>query len=270
MWYEQVRKARSLFAGRVIKLGTARTRHIKWDELDWSKPDSELAREVKRSPASVRNYRMRLNKPTVPNALLWKVHQKVTPEKLASTDWENRRDVDLGREWGVTRERARQIRIEQGAPPCKWSRRRLTSVAVQKWLVQHRELVEGKHYRSIISLIPSALSGESKMKIVKSLGIKYTSGRERTSFLYNNSFIVNWELPNRDIELIWCLGENAAGNHRRKTAQHPPKWDGKRHRFNRSEPEYVKAVQTEVNKAKAAGRPVPDDLVYRITGVQPV
>lgn len=83
----------------------------KFKALDWTKSNVDLSRETGYSLGVLSNWRRRLNMPLV-NMFT----KKVSEEQLSSADWENRRDIDLAREWGVSRERVRQLRAERNSP----------------------------------------------------------------------------------------------------------------------------------------------------------
>ncbi len=103
------------------KLGRSPVKHTKYypacEQWDWSQSDTAIAREQKVSVATVHNWRVRLNKPPAPRD-----YARLPPEQARAPvfDWESinweQPDVEIAREVGCTRERARQKRAELGKP----------------------------------------------------------------------------------------------------------------------------------------------------------
>lgn len=77
--------------------------------MDWSKHDSQLAEEAGTSSNRVRYWRAKLGKPTSPNRYRHRWHKNFRLKKYGHLDW-SKRDVDLAREVGVSRERIRVVR----------------------------------------------------------------------------------------------------------------------------------------------------------------
>lgn len=88
--------------------------------MDWNKQDVLIARETGAHPAMVRYYRLKFGFPSPnkwnhanPNSH-WK--GKLTARLImANADW-SLQDIALAEIYGVTRERARQIRVLLGKP----------------------------------------------------------------------------------------------------------------------------------------------------------
>lgn len=94
----------------------------KYVSLDWSKRDCELSDELGVSQYRIYYWRKRLKKP---RPALW--HKRRDGKKnnqiaanYGHLDFENKRDVDLATECGISRERIRQARAYLGKPKSRF------------------------------------------------------------------------------------------------------------------------------------------------------
>jgi hypothetical protein len=135
--------------------------------------------------------------------------------KWSKVDW-SKRNIELAEETGLSRERIRQIRQQVGAPkPAHRNRRKRKAAQALRWAKDNLEKLKG-------------LS-------ISELGRKYGLSRWQGSVVYqffkpllrdgrpkHRWDLMNFRLPNRDLERIWRLPYNIAGPHRiRKQLQHP-------------------------------------------------
>jgi hypothetical protein len=137
--------------------------------------------------------------------------------KWSKVDW-SKQNCELADEMGLSRERIRQIRQEVGASkPTHLHRRIRKSAQALQWAKDNLEKLRG------LSLAE--------------LGRKYGLSRGQGSAVYQflKPFLrdgrrkhpwdlMNFRLPNRDLERIWRLPFNMAGPHRVRKQLQQPKW----------------------------------------------
>jgi hypothetical protein len=243
-------------------LGRTKYSDIGWLSLDWTKQDAELARELSLSPTVVRSYRRRLNQPRSPRSGQHAEGRKVDMEVVAKADWANFRDVDLARQWGITRERVRQLREQLKAPPCRFGRHSPAAVKILLWLEKNRAEVEDKQASEIAKLIPYDYTLLTVYKCLRASGIpfKWCSNRKPERPIDE----MNWELPNRVLEIVWHVSRNRAGIYRYLQKKQPPRWDarGKR-KLEELPPELLEALRAELKKAKEHGYETSEEAALR-------
>lgn len=97
----------------------------------------------------------------------------VSKEQWESADW-NLRDVDLGRLFGVCRERVRQIRKRLGKPAPENHRQSNKMIVVKSWLESMRGKVEQMTADDLLELCPfkSVISRSYLVHICRKIGIQ--------------------------------------------------------------------------------------------------
>ena len=166
--------------------------------------------------------------------------------KWSKVDW-SKQNVELAAETGLTQERIRQIRQQIGALQSPHKKRwRKTAKALQ-WAKDNLDKLKGLSWAEV--MLKDGLP---------------PSGRESTlhqflkPFLRNGSQkhrwdLMNFRLPNRDLQRIWKLPYNTAGSYRYRTQLPPPKWffrgPGYTHFTRRQLQAYHWAVKAEERKA---------------------
>ena len=168
--------------------------------------------------------------------------------KWSKVDW-SKQNCELADELALSRERIRQIRQQVGASkPTHLHRRIRKSAQALQWAKDNLEKLKGLSWAELMR--------------------KYGLSRWRRSavyqflkpFLRNGSRkhrwdLMNFRLPNRDLERIWRLPFNLAGPHRvRKQLQRPTWYYGRgrgyMHFSGREEREaYRRAVKAEERNA---------------------
>lgn len=245
-------------AGRLLyghgKLCNARYRHIPWRKLDWTKNNQELAIETGVSIQVVQKIRHRLNHPAV-NGVYRNRRESAVPEMLATTDWQWERDADIARRFGVSRERVRQIRLEHRLPECliRGAQNDAETLLAQKWICANRNSLDGRIATEVADECPGNLKIERKYDLLRKWGVKLQYYKHPLPA--EAGLPINWELPNQLIELIWNRPKAWASLNRYRWNKVSPKYET---RFVGLEsalknPDCVKAIEVEIEKAKAAG-----------------
>lgn len=243
---------------------------VKWDEMDWTKNNNQLGREMKLSPQLVGKFRNRLGKPPAERKV-GSGKRKIDPELLRNADWENKIDVELARAWGVSRERVRQLRDLQGRP-CLVRNRTYQSRLAAKWLAENAQKISGQHMHDVIRQMPGALGLPTKRDLVRESGIVVDENRRWTASRYTDTLVpktVNWDLPNKFLHMIYIGTErngknwNRVATDRSRLNAPKSKWwsSGFANRFI-FDPEFHKALEVEIKKAKAMGRIVDEKTIH--------
>ena len=97
--------------------------------------------------------------------------QKVTTAQIQNADWENSRDVDLARDWDITRERARQLRQQYGGP-CALKHKSSTAIKIIEWLATKPNLW-GKDASEVMAAIKIPTSQSVKRNAMLASDIQF-------------------------------------------------------------------------------------------------
>ncbi len=187
--------------------------HIDWKNLDWSKGDNQLSAENKCTVGAVKGIRARLGLPNgSPNGE--KSNRIVSKEMIESVNWESLRDIDLAKQWHVSRERVRQIRQQNGFPVCNRNSFRPMSREFEEWIIANKDGIEGKIASEVADLCPITISHLEKLKIMRKSSIPFLFRQKRKSIAL--SLPINWELPNSILENVWNKCHNWAASNRLK------------------------------------------------------
>ena len=145
------------------------------------------------------------------------LQRKAFLAKWSKVDW-SKRNIELAEEIGLSRERIRKIRQQVGAPkPTHRNRRKRKAAQALQWAKDNLEKLKGVS--------------------IAELGRKYGLSRWQGSAVYqffkpflrdgrrkHRWDLMNFRLPNRDLERIWRLPYNMAGPHRVRKQFQQPKW----------------------------------------------
>jgi hypothetical protein len=164
--------------------------------------------------------------------------------KWSSVDW-SKQDAELAAETGLSRERIRQIRQLVGAPKSPHHGRVRKSAGALRWAKDNLDNLKGLSAAELgrkYGLSPHWRVGP----LYQFLKPVLRDGR----FIRKHRWdLMNFRLPNRDLERIWRLPFNAAGSYRRRNQRPTPTWA-----FKRGHPQfsgrgqlqaYHRAVKTE-------------------------
>ncbi len=236
-----------------------------WASLDWSQSNNELHRRTGIGIGTIARYRKKLAMPN-PSTPPRGEKYKLTPEMIAAADWVYERDVDLGRKWGVSRERVRQLRQALHKPQCRAKNTSAKILELFRWIDENRAGIEGKHVADVLPLMPEA-SRPVRIRCLRKAGVKlhYLFGHSQC---HPHWKLINWALPNIVIEMIWtsCSGINGIANARVRWSFGPPKWAVQR--YDVITDDLIATARTEILRAVDYGVIPNEDafnkwLVYR-------
>lgn len=240
--------------------------NLAFQNADWSKTNEQLAGEIGCASHTVKYWRDSLQKPRSSRQNWNKQKRLVTDEQIKAADWEFKTDVALSREWGISRERVRQIRARGKFPECRlknWHDRETFQFA--EWVERHRDTaLKDKSGKEVIDAAPDEFKGsmsrEGMRKVLLRLGFKVTRIRKPRKYPVDR---INFALPNIALSFIWDAPKNVFGSMRYRECRPAPKWKvngGFCVRFL-SDPQFLDAVQREIEVAKQNGfTPREDDL----------
>jgi hypothetical protein len=139
--------------------------------------------------------------------------------KWNKIDW-TKQDIQLAAEIKLSRERIRQIRLRLGAPKSPHHREIRKSTLALQWAIDNQD----------------KLLGLSQAEITRKYGLRMD---DRSGALYQfikpllrngNLFrkhrwdLMNFDLPNHDLERVWNVPRNMLGSYRRRNRRPPPRW----------------------------------------------
>jgi len=204
-----ISKLRHKFGRR--KLFNAKTAHVNWRQLDWTKNNQELSRELGISITSIVKQRLRLGhaQPINPQK-----NRAVTQEMIEAVDWSICHDSHLAKQWGITRERVRQIRQQNQKPKCQLNTCDSLTMEFEKWLLDNESTVTGMLAAEVANMSPSTLNKSRKFYVMKRTRIPFIFKRFREHSSIN--LPINWYLPNVFIESIWNKSHNWAASTRNR------------------------------------------------------
>ncbi len=177
-----------------------------------------------------------------------RLSQKIA-KRWGAVDW-TLQNSEIAEIMGVSRERARQIRVLFGAPLSPTHGRKLKhkheTMELLKWFHDNRRL-SGKitaHDASMRSPYPNEVATMRFRRMAKQAGFEFF--RPIRSELY--IMPINWELPSSDIARIWKRTPQRISNHRCRVGTLPKAlW---RHRQGNFPEKYLRALLLEEKKAK--------------------
>ena len=151
------------------------------------------------------------------------LQRKAFLAKWSKVDW-SKQDCELADEMGLCRERIRQIRKQVGAPkPTHHRRVRKTAQALQ-WAKDNLDKLKGLSWAELRRKygLPRHWRGSPLYQFLKPFLRDGSLNRKHRWDL------MNFSLPNRDLERIWRLPYNMAGPYRFRKQLQRPTWRFKR------------------------------------------
>lgn len=193
------------------KLFNYQTAHIKWNELDWTKNNQQLSRELGIGISGIVKHRIRLGHPQPPAE---SSNKAVTSEMIEATDWAMVHDTHLARDWGISRERVRQIRQQNQKPKCQLNSCDSLTMELEKWLIENKDSIAGMLASEVADMCPVVLNKTQKFYVMKKSEIPFIFKRQRQHSSLD--LPINWELPNAFLEAIWNRCRNWASSTRNR------------------------------------------------------
>ena len=176
------------------------------------------------------------------------LQRKAFLAKWSKVDWSTQ-NCELADEMGLSRERIRQIRQQVGASkPTHLHRRIRKSAQALQWAKDNLEKLKGLSWAELMR--KHGLSRWRGSAVYQFLKPFLRNGRRKHRW-----DLMNFRLPNQDLERIWRLPFNIAGRHRVRKQLQQPTWyyrqgRGYMHFSGRGEREaYRRAVKAEERNA---------------------
>ena len=166
----------------------------------------------------------------------------VTPQQWSKVDW-RRRDADIARVLGVTRECVRLVRKSKGVGPSAAQR---AIRDFEHFVAAQRERLHGLLVEDVIRHSATDLPYHVVRRVLRDNDVR---PHEPHSPLRE----VNWKLPNRDLATIWGTSARYIANLRARLDVGPSKWNARRRDIGRSS-EYNAALAREKQRAQAERR----------------
>lgn len=166
----------------------------------------------------------------------------VTPQQWARVDW-SRRDADIARSLGVTRECVRLVRKAKAVGP---SAAQSAIRNLEHFVATHRERLHGLLVEEVIHHSGTDLPYHVVRRILRDHDVR---PHEAHSPLRE----INWKLPNRDLANLWGTSARYIANLRARLQVGPSKWNARRRDIGRSS-EYSTALARERQRAQAHRR----------------
>jgi hypothetical protein len=242
-----------------VRLGhhssTKLTRLFDWASVDWSKNNGEIAAELGTSINNARKYRAKAGRKNPFTTDASRPHRKVTKEMIETANWLEDRDVDICQRWGVTRERVRQLRIENKKPACIYKDRH--GLPMMKAIAGLRHELTGLDLAAItnrLTPVVGAIRRPSLISALRFLGVDYASKKIRNKRMKYPYDDMNWELPNCILSIIYDAPKNVIARGRHLNCKPAPNWT-MGGAFNRKfeDREFQGAVAQEILFAESKG-----------------
>lgn len=250
-----VGKWRDIITGRSCQKHPAKKLNIDWDSLDWSKNNTTLAKELGIPYRDVRRARTVLRKP-FPSKDSY--HRVIDRDKLDAVDWEMTKDVDIAKQFNVSRERIRQLRNELQKPACLVKGLGLNATACVKWMLKHKTELDGKIRRDIADMFnkehPDVFTRSEVYKSIHMSNIKISLDRPKYGRYRKRDWSgVNFSLPNIVLQMIYDFPSHIIAVSRDKYFKGRPGWHigGYSKLFN--DEGFIAELEAEKAKAIAAG-----------------
>lgn len=236
--------------------------------VDWTKNDQEISAELKMDPGVVCGWRHRLGHPVATHYKPRYTNDtaRVSAEDIANADWARFTDAELGRGWGISRERVRQIRQKNNLPRCKFLNIRQSDAEILRWIDDHRAELEGKTIKEAATLIPSDRDVTVKQRWLAKCSVTTTPSFERDkSHPYGPEWLpkVDWRLPNCVLIFAWRKKVFFFATHRYRLLKPKAAWHpagGFSTFFTRED--FQAAVRAQFEVARQAGI-IPDEKGFK-------
>jgi hypothetical protein len=169
----------------------------------------------------------------------------VSPQQWSKVDWA-RRDADIARSLGVTRECVRLVRKSKGVGPSA-AQRAIRNF--EHFVATQRDRLHGLLVEDVIRHSGTDLPYHVVRRVLRDGDVQ---PHEPHSPLRE----INWKLPNRDLAAIWATSARYIANLRARLEVGPSKWNARRRDIARSS-EYNAALTKEKQRAQAERRRKP-------------
>jgi hypothetical protein len=212
-----------------------------WAAADWTKPNTLIANEAGVNDLTVIAWRTALNKPKNPRKPRDPKPKEERRQEWQTWDW-SKLNSQIARQHGIGRERVRQIRRLLDKPNPNPELRRPVSALIEAKINEFVHLTSREAAKAI------GCTRDQLLNAARPLGIRFakqgSNPTERPEWA-----IMNWRLPNRDLEKVWGLTFGRVASKRNRSSKPPPVYDI---RFGKqiSDPKYAEELEAE--KAKAA------------------
>jgi hypothetical protein len=166
----------------------------------------------------------------------------VSREQWSKVDW-TRRDAQIARELGVTRECVRLVRRARGMGP---SAAQVATRELEHFIALKRDKLHGLLVEDVIHHCATDLPYHVVRRILREQGVR---PHETQSPLRD----IDWRLPNRELANIWGTSARYIANLRARVGVGRAEWsarNGSAHRNGK----YTAALAAERQKVKAARR----------------
>ncbi|HXE52462.1 MAG TPA: hypothetical protein VN541_05570 [Tepidisphaeraceae bacterium] len=165
--------------------------------------------------------------------------RSVSREQWSRVDW-SRRDADIARELGVTRECVRLVRRARGMGP---SAAQTVTRHLEHFVQINRDRLHGLLVEEVIAHCGTPLAYHVVRRVLRENDVR---PHEPQSPLRN----VDWRLPNRDLAQIWGASPRYIANLRARLDAGPAQWNARRRETDQNA-KYAAALAQERQKAEA-------------------
>jgi hypothetical protein len=249
--YQTICKARREVGHKPI--ATAAHPKIDWKTVDWSRNNQQLSSELRVPVGTVKFIRERNN---FQEPIINSEHgnRLITDEMIAAVQWNLSRDIDISKQWHVSRERVRQIRQQRGYPVCAINSVEIKAVEFEKWLLENKDLITDKNAHEVADSCPIKLIMHRKRELMRKSTIPFQWERPAAGAI--TGVPINWELPNKLLASIWNIKPHQIANHRCQWGKPHPKFTTCGRYFDRIKeiPGFKEALAAEIQKAKTLGK----------------
>jgi hypothetical protein len=188
-------------------------------------------------------------KTRLPTVSFWQLLHRANLARWSQWAW-SKTDTELAEEHGVCRERVRQIRLEIGARKAAHPHQSRKARAALQWAKDHLEQLKGLTWRDAVREYGHPTEYNSPLH--KFLKPYVRNGR----FIQKHRWdLMNFALPNRELERIWRLPPKMALPYRRRNQIPQSRWYSRQGRRNQESggqgglQAYYRAVKAEERKA---------------------
>ena len=164
----------------------------------------------------------------------------VSREEWGKVDWE-KRDAEIARELGVTRECVRLVRKARGMGP---SAAQAATKELEGFIITNCNRLHGLLVEEVIHHSGTGLPYHVVRRLLRENDIR---PHEAQSPLRE----IDWRLPNRDLAAVWGTSARYIANLRARLAAGPAQWSARNGELKRNR-SYANALSAEKQKATRA------------------